>query len=1173
MDAFDRHRLIQWLVAPSAAIVNSEPRRQATLLSAALLSLLVIGVVIYAASTLLLPSDIIPLAGWAGLVGLGVIYGLSRTRYFRLAAWLTIITIQATIIATMVSSQSDVRLAVLPTFLLIPVIFASMLISLRGTILIGIANLPLMVLAHLYIDSHALNQPDVLYPVMVLSICSLLIMLFMRYRDIVEQDHEAELSRLYQQSQGLNEVLETKVNERTAELQTRIAENQGLLERITSSEKLLRQVIDSARDWIWAKDLKSNFVLVNRRLAVDYGHLSDDLIGHDERILKRLPEGMVSLDQAEDQEVLKTGKSLHKPNDVYVRPDGSARLFDTMKMPLFDGDGVVIGTLGRSRDITEAEEHRRRQRGAYELGNRLNQLLREPEALLYTTVTYLNHAFHYYHAHIYLLEDDHKTLTVGEGTGKVGKTLKEMRHSLSIDSDRGLVPLAARTLEPVIVNDVTTNPDYLPNPFLPDTRAEIALPIVAGDALLGVLDAQHNIAGHFNDDEERTLRIIANQLAVALSNARLLAEVERSEELVRTVINGSPDWIWAKDRAFRYILVNQAMASQGIGSSPEEIIGKTDDDFFPMDLIEGDPETGTAGFRADDEQALRGETIHNHSTTLRQFDGAIHIRETHKYPLRDKSGTIVGTLGISRDITEQQRAEAALATARDGALEASRLKSQFLANMSHELRTPLNSIIGFGQILVDGLVGDLNTQQGEFTNDILSSAQHLLRLINDVLDMSKIEAGQMLIHPEPFEFKALCQETADVVRSLVEAKHQTLHLDIADDLPALNADKFRIKQVLLNLLSNANKFTPADGTITLHVEHIEYDSLLISIADSGAGIAEDDLDLIFQEFRQVDSTTTREAGGTGLGLPITRRLIEMHGGTIWVDSTPGEGSVFSILLPIDGPSDKHTRIFPSYKHGQSQTVEYPLAFIAESDRSFANILALHFSQAGYNVMQFYDGLDLVEQASLLKPDLISLDVPLPQKNGLQLLRELRTAPETARIPVLMIASAEHQKMALDMGVKEFLVKPPKVEVLREALTAIHQPVEMETKRVIVVDDEGEIGYMLNMLLGSSEFEITMIYNPLAALEAVTASPPDVLVLDLLMPTMDGFEFIKRVREEAHLQTLPIIVFSSHVLSSAETRFISTNAQAVVAKGGLTNIRSLLAEMRRVTNNPSQIPEG
>jgi PAS domain S-box-containing protein len=412
----------------------------------------------------------------------------------------------------------------------------------------------------------------------------------------------------------------------------------------------------------------------------------------------------------------------------------------------------------------------------------------------------------------------------------------------------------------------------------------------------------------------------------------------------------------------------------------------------------------------------------------------------------DENGRAVRIDGVVSDITQRKLAQDALEernrelrSANERLSELDRLKSRFIANMSHELRTPLNSIIGLAQILADGLIGELDEQQREFAEDIHSSGQHLLSLINDILDMSKIEAGQMDIHPQPFDFAELAAEAVDTVQTMIERKGQHLSLEVEPGL-SLNADRFRIKQVLLNLLSNAHKFTPEGGSIAFRASALEDGSaLLVEVGDTGIGITPDDIDLLFQEFRQADETTTREVEGTGLGLAISRHLVEMHGGTIWVESQAGEGSTFSLLLPLEGPSVEPPRIIPESElrttpSGESQR----LVLVVEDDRRFANLLTFHFNREGYDVAQLFSGREVVEHVRALKPCLISLDLRLPHTDGLQILHRLKSDPETAPIPIIIISAIDETEAGLALGADGYIVKPLDREQLSRLLAGLQR---------------------------------------------------------------------------------------------------------------------------------------
>jgi PAS domain S-box-containing protein len=388
----------------------------------------------------------------------------------------------------------------------------------------------------------------------------------------------------------------------------------------------------------------------------------------------------------------------------------------------------------------------------------------DPDKLLQSVVDLTKDRFDLYHAHIYLADDKWQVLLIAAGAGEVGRRMVADEHTIPMDAEKSLVARAVRERQAVIVNDVRSSPDFLANPLLPETRSEMAVPMIVGDTVLGVFDVQSDRVDGFTKEDASIYTTLASQVAVALQNARLY------EKQAATVAQ------------------------------------------------------------------------------LRELDS---------------------------------------------------LKSSFLANMSHELRTPLNSILGFADVMLEELDGPLTELMDNDLRLIQKNGQHLLHLINDVLDMAKIDAGRMNLHPEQFNLQELIEDVFSITSSLANEKSLALTIE-EDSNPDVEifADRTRIQQVMINLVNNAIKFTPA-GSVTIHVAHQD-EKVNIRVSDTGIGIPANHLDRIFQEFAQVDTSTTRKAGGTGLGLPISRRLIEMHGGRLWAESSgmPGEGSTFHIELPV-----------------------------------------------------------------------------------------------------------------------------------------------------------------------------------------------------------------------------------------------------------------------------------
>ncbi|HSA99653.1 MAG TPA: GAF domain-containing protein [Anaerolineales bacterium] len=442
-------------------------------------------------------------------------------------------------------------------------------------------------------------------------------------------------------------------------------------------------------------------------------------------------------------------------------PDTSAETMEIVS-------AVAQQLSGHLENLRLVEQNEKR---AYELAtvatvSTTASTLLDPDLLLQSVVDLTKERFGLYHVHIYTFEPSWNTLLLAAGAGEVGRKLVAEQHAIPMSIEQSLVARAARQREAIIVNDVDSEPGFLPNPLLPGTRAEMAVPMTVGDKLLGVFDVQADNAVGFSDEDANIYVTLAAQVGVALQNARLYVE-----------------------------------------------------------------------------QAA-------HVTQLRELD---------------------------------------------------RLKSSFLANMSHELRTPLNSILGFADVIIEELDGPLTENMSNDLRLIQKNGQHLLHLINDVLDMAKIEAGRMNLNPESFKACEILEEVTSITSTLASEKHLALFIEPdTDQKVSIYADRTRLRQVMINLVNNAIKFTE-NGKIALKIVSLSGARILITIKDTGIGIPPDKLDAVFQEFTQVDSSTTRKAGGTGLGLPISRKLVEMHGGRLWAESTgiPGEGSTFFVELPVE----------------------------------------------------------------------------------------------------------------------------------------------------------------------------------------------------------------------------------------------------------------------------------
>jgi PAS domain S-box-containing protein len=379
-------------------------------------------------------------------------------------------------------------------------------------------------------------------------------------------------------------------------------------------------------------------------------------------------------------------------------------------------------------------------------------------------------------------------------------------------------------------------------------------------------------------------------------------------------------------------------------------------------------------------------------------------------------------------------------------MKANRAKSEFLATMSHELRTPLNAIIGFSEVLRDGLCGELNQEQLEAVLDIHASGDDLLQVIKDILDLSKVEAGKMEFHIERFPFGDILQSVKGVLSSMIKKKSQRLTVKAPDDLPLIYADKTRFKQILYNLLSNAIKFTPEGGSITVTTS-CDDNEFLFEVEDTGIGIKDEDMDKLFNEFVQIDSSYSRQYEGTGLGLALTKKLVQMHEGNIWAESEYGKGSKFSFTLPRILPQkfgeedekvkERIERLNPSLRSRTSlREPDRKTILVVEDNPQIAHLISLYLRGAGYNVEIALDGEEAIQKAISLKPFAITLDIILPKKDGWQVIREMKLHPESANIPVIILTVLDDYDLACSMGVLSYIVKPVDREQLLEAIKKI-----------------------------------------------------------------------------------------------------------------------------------------
>jgi signal transduction histidine kinase/CheY-like chemotaxis protein len=502
--------------------------------------------------------------------------------------------------------------------------------------------------------------------------------------------------------------------------------------------------------------------------------------------------------------------------------------------------------------------------------------------------------------------------------------------------------------------------------------------------------------------------------------------------------------------------------------------------------------------------------------------------------------------GFNRMAEDLQARDAQLAQRSMEVERANKMKSEFLASMSHELRTPLNAILGFSELLEDQSPGPLNEKQVRFVAHIRTGARHLLQLINDILDLSKIEAGQLDLQSEDFQLSSVVPEVISLVRQLAMAKRLQLEVSPPDQGLVVNADRVRVKQVLYNLLSNAVKFTPEGGRITLEVTRYDQKPALI-VTDTGVGIRKDDLERVFEEFRQVGDESVKPQG-TGLGLAITRRLVEQQGGKVWVESEVGKGSKFIVLL-----SPGETAAGVTFVPAEPEPVrpapgrERPLILVIDDDPLARQLIASSLTPDGFDVRSSDGGSSALSLARELQPDAITLDVLMPT-SGWNIMGTLKKDPRTAAIPIIVVTVVDQRNAGYALGAADYLVKP----VSRDALLrALRRQLAQATRpqRILVVDDNREDLQMVSELLDSVGFIPLQAEGGKHGLEMAREAAPDAMLLDLMMPDVDGFEVLRQMKQDQLLRPIPVFILTAKDLSAEETQFLSRQAEALLRKSG------------------------
>jgi PAS domain S-box-containing protein len=661
---------------------------------------------------------------------------------------------------------------------------------------------------------------------------------------------------------------------------------------------------------------------------------------------------------------------------------------------------------------------------------------------------------------------------------------------------------------------------------------------------------------HARDDLE--LRVQERTADLARAND----ELKKTTTLQRAILDSANYSIVSTD-AHGVIQTFNAAAERWLGYMPHEVVGRqTPVRFHDLnELAARQAELGEelgmpieGGFEVLVTRARCGTTEEREWTYVRR-DGSRFPVLLSVTALHDDAGTVAGFLTVASDITERKRVEEELRRVMASAEAANRAKSEFLANMSHELRTPLNSVIGFTNLLLKNKAGNLRGQDLTFLERVLDNGKHLLKLINEVLDLAKVEAGRMQLELGTLSLGDLVHSTLAALEGQLRGKNVRLVAELPERIAPLETDAGKLKQVLINLVGNAIKFTER-GTVTVRVETDPADErpLALDVIDTGIGIPADKLHSIFDAFHQGDASTTRQYGGTGLGLTIARSLCKLLGYGIEVHSRVGYGSMFRVVL---GEKDEQA---PPRPPGLSLTKEIMLraekvtrledlrgkrVLIIDDDSDSRILLTQYIEDCGCRVLAVDGGEQGLPLAQQFHPDLIVLDLMMPGMNGWDVLKALKAHPTLSEVPVVVVSIVARENRGTILGAVDFLDKP----VSREALHAIlRRNLESRQGRALVVDDNADARRLMSLYLQEEGFETCEAVNGLDALERLERFDADLVILDLTMPVMDGLAFLDALRRDSRHLRLPVVVVTAKDLTPQEVERLGKDGSVVLRKG-------------------------
>lgn len=722
--------------------------------------------------------------------------------------------------------------------------------------------------------------------------------------------------------------------------------------------------------------------------------------------------------------------------------------------------------------------------------------------------------------------------------------------------------------------------EFINNPAIANEkiRSILACPILLRGEVAGILYIDDFKPRQFSERQKTSLNLVTGIISAAIDRFLLMRGLEEYKTKFSSLIESCNDIVLITDPNGLVISGNES-ARELLGYSSEELLGKT-----ITSIIKNGDAASSIKKALEQKSGFKGNEI-----TIIDSKGKELVVKLNAVMLNDKNGKQTGTIFVLHSINEEldlrnalqhktseleelntnlekkvlQRTEELEKTNKE--LERmNQLKGRFISNISHELRTPLNSILGFSNVLIEKTFGSLTINQERYLRNIYSAGKHLLELINNVLDIAKIEAGKYEMVYETFLVNDLIEEVLSIMNSFAENKFIEISVQKDENIDKITADRVKVKQILYNLLSNAIKFTPEGGKAGLMItqDNGETDNAGIwnqsksefinfSVWDTGVGIGPGDLERIFDEFEQADTTLSREHSGAGLGLALSKKLTELHGGELTVKSSLGAGSTFVFTIPAVSSvevfqPEEHEAVglnFPWMKE------EAPLILVVEDDPATIELLTLHLSQAGYKIAHAFNGEEAIEKACTIKPFAITLDVMLPKKDGWEVLQALKSDSQTADIPVIIHSIVDNKDLAFALGATDYLLKPLDKGALLNKLDEINiakGKLTIPTSILVIESDESVTKYFKE-IFEPQGFLIYSASEGKRGINLAAALRPSLILMDIVLPDMLGFDVIKELKETHSTKDIPIFMLTERDITVEDRISLVGKIERIVKK--------------------------